>query len=369
VEALAQCDLRGNAGDGVARRLRRERGGAGDARVHLDDTVLAAGCPVVVPRELDVTATLNAEFPDDLQRGVAHLLVAVVGDHLRRRDDHRLARVDTHRVEVLHVADDDGRIVGVAHHLVLQFDPARDGLGDEDFAVPREAETLTDALEEFVHLVDDARPRPAERVGRASDDGQTTDFVDRGLDAVTERVFVDTAHFLAFVERDGDGAGDRLPDLLHALAEEVAVLGRVDGVERRPHDIHVVCFQDAFLGEFGGDVQAGLAAEAGDHAVRLFLPDDLCDGLGRDGFDVHPVGHLGVGHDRRGVRVDEDDSRTLLLQGSAGLRAGVVELGGLADLNRAASDQQYRPIFGVSGGVCVHHGGLVGHRRIGVRTS
>ena len=39
--------------------------------------------------------------------------------------------------------------------------------------------------------------------------------------------------------------------------------------------------------------------------------------------------------------------RALLLESAAGLRAGVVKLGRLSDLNRAAPDQEYRPVFGV----------------------
>ncbi len=100
---------------------------------------------------------------------------------------------------------------------------------------------------------------------------------------------------------------------LHPLAEQVAVLGGVDGVEGRPHDIHVVLFEDALLAEFRGDVQPRLSAESGDDAVRALFPDDFGDGVRRDGFDVHLVGHLGVGHDGRRVGVHENDSRPLLL--------------------------------------------------------
>jgi hypothetical protein len=48
----------------------------------------------------------------------------------------------------------------------------------------------------------------------------------------------------------------------------------------------------------------------------------------------------GVGHDRRRVGIDQDDAVALLAQRLAGLRAGVIELAGLADDDRAGADDQ-----------------------------
>jgi large subunit ribosomal protein L20 len=52
------------------------------------------------------------------------------------------------------------------------------------------------------------------------------------------------------------------------------------------------------------------------------------------------VGELRVGHDRRRVRVDEHDLVALLAERLGALRAGVVELAGLADDDRARADEQ-----------------------------
>ena len=49
---------------------------------------------------------------------------SAVGQRLRRRDHDGVARVDAHRVEVLHVADRDAGADGVSHHLVLDLFPA-----------------------------------------------------------------------------------------------------------------------------------------------------------------------------------------------------------------------------------------------------
>ena len=101
-----------------------------------------------------------------------------------------------------------------------------------------------------------------------------------------------------------------------------------------PHSSRTPSFSTA-----EGDVQAGLAAEGGQERVRPFAADDLGDVLGGEGFDVGPVGGPGVGHDRRRVAVDEDDLVPLLPQRLAGLGAGVVELAGLPDDDRAGADQ------------------------------
>jgi len=126
--------------------------------------------------------------------------------------------------------------------------------------------------------------------------------------APAEGLLVEVGDRLALVERDGRRGGNRLAQTLHPLAEQVAVLRRVDGVERRPHHLDVVLLQNSLLREFGGDVEPGLAAESGDDAVGLLDPDDFRDRLGRDRLDVHPVCGLGVGHDRRRVRVHQDDA-------------------------------------------------------------
>src|SRR5690606_29986826 len=57
---------------------------------------------------------------------------------------------------------------------------------------------------------------------------------------------------------------------------------------------------------------------------------------------VGRVGELGVGHDRGRVRVGQDDAVALLLEDLARLRAGVVELAGLADHDGTGADEEDR---------------------------
>jgi hypothetical protein len=74
--------------------------------------------------------------------------------------------------------------------------------------------------------------------------------------------------------------------------------------------------------------------------VRPLLGDDLLDHLRRDRLDVGGVGDVGIGHDRRRVRIDQHDPVALGAERLAGLHAGIVELAGLADDDRAGADDQ-----------------------------
>src|ERR671929_110648 len=71
------------------------------------------------------------------------------------------------------------------------------------------------------------------------------------------------------------------------------------------------------------------------------LGDDLLDELGGQRLDVRGVGDLRVGHDRRRVAVDQADPQPLGPEHPAGLRPGVVELGGLADEDRPRADHHH----------------------------
>ena len=82
-----------------------------------------------------------------------------------------------------------------------------------------------------------------------------------------------------------------------------------------------------------------------------------CDG---QRLEVDDVGHAGVGHDRGRVAVEQDRAHALVAQRAAGLGAGVVELGRLADDHRARADDQHRRwawrALGRSRGTLAWHG-------------
>ena len=134
--------------------------------------------------------------------------------------------------------------------------------------------------------------------------------------------------------------GIRRPGLVHRLrnssrssARRIASLVGADQLDPE-------LLQGAVLVQRHRHVERGLAAERRQQRVGALLLDDLRHRPGQQRLDVGRGGELGVGHDRRRVRVDEDDLVALLEQHLAGLHAGVVELGRLADHDRPGADQE-----------------------------
>ena len=129
--------------------------------------------------------------------------------------------------------------------------------------------------------------------------------------------------------------------LFHRVLEQLAVLGAVDGIGLAGQQAHAAAVQKAVAGQFHAEVQAHLAAQVGQDGIGLFLLDDALDDLGGQGLDIDMIGNVGVGHNSSGVRVDQHGLDALGFQGTAGLGAGVVKLGCLADDDGAGTDDQH----------------------------
>ena len=134
----------------------------------------------------------------------------------------------------------------------------------------------------------------------------------------------------------------RQADAFHGLAEELAVFRLVDGVRGGADHLDVEFFQHAHLAQAQRAVQRGLSAHRRKQRIGALAFDDLGNDLRRDRLNVCRVGEIGIGHDRRRVRVHQDDPVALFLKRLARLRARVVELAGLADDDRARADDQDR---------------------------
>ena len=109
VERVADGQLGRHLGDRETGRLRGQRGRTRHARIHLDDDHAAV---VRIDGELHVgTAGIDADLAQHRDAGVAHDLVFLVGQRLRRRDGDRVAGMHAHRIEVLDRADDDAVVL------------------------------------------------------------------------------------------------------------------------------------------------------------------------------------------------------------------------------------------------------------------
>src|SRR5438094_7922212 len=127
------------------------------------------------------------------------------------------------------------------------------------------------------------------------------------------------------------------------LLEELTVLGLPDRGELGADQLDAEAFERAVLGQRDREVQPRLAAEGGQERLGPFALDDPGDELGRERFDVRALRELRVGHDRRGVRVHEDDLEPLFAERLERLGARVVELARLADDDRPRADDEDLP--------------------------
>ena len=129
-------------------------------------------------------------------------------------------------------------------------------------------------------------------------------------------------------------------DLAHGVLEQQAVFGLLDGVDLGADQLHAVLVEHAGFGQFHREVQAGLAAHGGEQRVGPLAADDLFEVRHGQRLDVGLVGQVGIGHDGGRVGVDQHHFVAVGAQGLGRLRAGVIELAGLADDDGAGADDQ-----------------------------
>ena len=307
-----------------------ERGGARDARVHLDHNHAAV---VRVDGELHVAATgIHADFAQHGQRGIAQDLVFAVSQGLRRGDGDGVAGVHTHRVEVFDGADDDAVVCLVAHHLHLVFFPSEQGFFNQQLVGGGSFQAaFADRLELF-GVVGNAATCATQGKAGADHGGETQRFL----------------HAPGVVHAVGDaGARGAQADFGHRVLELATVFGLVDGFGRGANQLHrfasgsaLVFVEHAVVPQIQRTVERGLPAHGRQNRIGPLFGDDFFNRLPGDGLDVGHVCRSRVGHDRRRVAVDQDDAVTFFAQRLAGLHARVIKLAGLANDDRTGADDE-----------------------------
>ena len=129
IQPEADRDLGGHPRDRIAGGLAGQRRRTRHPRVDLDHKIRVAGR---IQRELDVASTRDPQPVDDMQRRCAQTLVIGVREGLRGGDYDAVACMDTHRIDILHIADGDDRPRAVADDLVLNLFPSLDAALDEN---------------------------------------------------------------------------------------------------------------------------------------------------------------------------------------------------------------------------------------------
>ena len=323
VERIANRQLGRDLGNREAGGLGGECGGPRHARIHLDNDQP----PVLrIDGELDVgTPCFNTDFTQASDACVAHDLIFLVGQRQRRGDGDRVPGVNPHRVDILNGTDDDGIVVAVPHDLHLIFFPAEQRLLDQHFGRRRGIEPAGDDLDKFVAVIGDAAAGAAHSEGRPDDGGKPGPL----------------QHSQRLRQRMGNARPRRFqPDLGHRFPEFHPVLGLVDRLGIGADHLHAIFRQRAIVEQRQRGVERGLPAHRRQHSVGPLLLDDARDDRRRDRLDIGRIGHVRIGHDRRGVGVHQDDPVTLLAQRLARLRPRIIELARLPDDDGASADDQ-----------------------------
>jgi hypothetical protein len=277
--------------------------------------------------ELHVGSTgVDADLAQHRNGGIAHQLIFLVGERLRRGNGDGIARMHAHRIEILDRADDDAVVLTIAHDLHFEFFPAEHRFLEQHFAGRRRIETALANIQKFFPVVGDTAAGAAEGERRA-DDGRKTDI---GL-CLARRIEIVDQHRARHVETDA----------AHGVAKLLTVFRLVDGFPGCTDHLDTVGRENAFSIQIERAVERRLPAHGRQQRVGALLLDNLRDRAPVDGLDIGRVRHLRIGHDGRRIRVHQHDTITLLAQRLAGLRAGVVELTGLADDDGARADDEH----------------------------
>ena len=231
--------------------------------------------------------------------------------------------MNAHRVEVLDRADDHDVVATIADHLQLELVPADERLLDEHLADRALAQTELDLAPKLCRARCEAAAVTAERECRANDcrERDVREIVERGDDP-------------------GDGNGEAAA--LHRGPEELAILGAANHVDRGAEQLDPERLEHALLRQLDREVESGLPAERRQERVGPLPAEHVRDALEVERLEIRAVGEAGVGHDRGGVRVDDDRPEAVLPEHLERLAAGVVELAGLADHDRPRADQADR---------------------------
>ena len=323
IEREADGELGGDFCDREAGRFRRQRRRTRHARVHFNDDHAAV---VRIDRKLHVRAArVDADLAQHCQRGIAHDLVFLVRQRLRRRDRDRVAGMYAHRVKVFNRADDDAIVFLVAHDFHLVLFPADQRFFNQQLGGRRGFQAALANRLEFFSVVCNAAAGAAHRE-RWPDDDREAELA---------------LHAPGFFQRMRHARTCRAEaDLRHRLLEFRAVFRLVDRFRRCANQLALVFFEHAVTMQVERAIERRLAAHGRQDCVRLFLGDDALDELPGDRLDVRHVRHLRIRHDGSRIAVDENDAVTLFAQGLASLRAGVVEFTRLANNDRTCADDQ-----------------------------
>ena len=271
--------------------------------------------------ELDVHQAAHLQRP-----GHGLGLALQLGDDLGRQREGRhgtgaVARVHPGLLDVFQHAGHEHRLV-VAQGVDVHLGGAVQIVVDQDRVVARHPHGLADIAVQLFAIVDDhpCRVRPARRRGAGRRDSRPRPPCAAASSALRARPL----------------GGWRSGRCRAALLEPLAVLGQVDGVERRCPGSG--CRPPAAAwASFSGVWPPNCTTTPISVALRPLDVDQLQHVLGRQRLEIQPVGGVVVGRDGLGVAVDHDRLDADVGEGEGRVAAAVVELDPLPDPVRTAA--------------------------------
>ena len=322
VQRHAHADFGGDPGNRVAAGFGRQGGAAGDSGIDFNQIILEG---VGVQRELHIAAALDFQRPNQLQRGIPEHMVLFIGQGLRRADDYGVTGVNAHRVQILHVADGDGGVIGIAHDFVLDFLIALNALFHKNLMNRGEDKGIFHDFPELFFIARETAAGAAQGKGGPKNH-RVSDFLCR-LDTLFHGI-------------GNQGRKHRFGEALTQLLEQLTVLRLLNTEAGGAKKFRVTLLQNALLFQLHGKVQTGLAADSGNDGVGPFIPYDPGDILQCQRLHIDLVRDSGVRHDGGGVGIAQNHLIAFLFQGQAGLGAGVVKFCRLTNYDRAGTNYQ-----------------------------
>ena len=233
--------------------------------------------------------------------------------------------MNTHRVNVFNRTDDNRVVGGIAHQLELVFLPAQNRLLEQHLARGAFVNTVFDHSTQFRLVMGEAGPESPHRERRADNDR-----IARHRDEVE-----------CAVNRLHDDAPRNIRTALKdQILENLAVFTASNGLELCANEFDVVLCENSLLVQGHCRIQRSLTSERGKDCIRLFFHDDRFKRRSCDRFDIRRIGKIRIGHNGRGIRVDQNHSNAFGSKNTARLGSGIVEFGCLTDHNRARPDHE-----------------------------
>ena len=230
------------------------------------------------------------------------------------------------RIHVLHAADGNDIADLVTHDFKFDLFPAGNGTLNQYLSDGRKIQTVLRNTAQLSFIRRAAAAGTTQRVSRADNDRIADLF--RNTDG--------------FLHCGGDTGGDHgLADRLHGFLEKLSVLRLFNGFGIDADEPDTVFFQKTVPVQFHGERQTGLSTQARQHAVRLFLLDNAAKGIDSQRLQIDLISESLIRHNRRGIGIDKNNFNAFPAEDAARLSPRIVELGGLADHDRAGTDHQY----------------------------